>query len=228
MPSGRTHETIAVIASPPLAAATGGLLVQLGHPPLEALFGASLLTATHLAATRWLSPDLDLGSARGAEQWGVLAPIWLPYERAIPHRHWLSHSGASALLRLAYLYIALNCVLVLIGLLIFAQAALIGLLIGETPSGREVVLWLLANYVVVSSAGARLALEYPAFALALAGGAVASDVVHTATDHLDTWRKRRRIRALRVVPMVERMLRRHRSARRRPARRKSPSSGNRR
>jgi uncharacterized metal-binding protein len=226
MPSGRTHEQIALATSPALAAGVGALLHAAGRPPLEALMGAALLTASHLACTRWLSPDLDLGGSDSRGRWGMLAPIWRPYERAIPHRHWLSHSGLSALLRLLYLYLALNAVLVLVGLVMLAQAALIAMLVGGTPGGRALALWLLAQYLAVTGAGIELVPAYPVQAGALLGGAVTSDVVHTIADKLDTARKRRRLRlrfgvprrALALVPF-RRARRRSRRAVFRPLRR---------
>ncbi|TGG85888.1 MAG: hypothetical protein ERJ67_04215 [Aphanocapsa feldmannii 277cV] len=51
----------------------------------------------------WLSPDLDLVS-RPLRRWGLLAPLWWPYRRCIPHRSPLSHGPLIGMtLRLLYL-----------------------------------------------------------------------------------------------------------------------------
>jgi uncharacterized metal-binding protein len=190
MPSGATHDRIAVVASPLLAAGATGVGLWLGQAPLAALMGGALLTASHLACSQWLSPDLDLGSSEIDERWGMLAPIWRPYERAIPHRHWLSHSGLSALLRLAYLFVALNVILLGVGLIVLLQGAAIGLFIADLPGSRMVWAWLWAQYLAVSTAGLALVLAQPAAALAIMAGALAADLLHTVADLIDTRRKR--------------------------------------
>jgi uncharacterized metal-binding protein len=192
MPSGVTHDRIAVAASPLLAGAATITQHWAGRPPLEAAMGGLLLTASHLACSHWLSPDLDLGSATIDERWGVLRPIWWPYERLIPHRHWLSHSGVSALLRLAYLFLALNAVLVVVALVILAEGALVSLLIANTPGSAMVWAFLVEQYLRMSTAGIALALEHPAEAVAIALGALAADLLHTGADRIDTARKIRR------------------------------------
>lgn len=201
MPSGETHDRIAVLLSPLLAA--GGALTAsaLGRPPLAALLDGLLLTASHLACSHWLSPDLDLGSSLIDKRWGVLAPIWRPYERLIPHRHWLSHSGLSAFLRLAYLFVALNLLLLGLSLVILLQGFLIGLFIAGTPAAAELWAWLREQYLGVSTAGLAVLRDRPAEALAVVAGAFLSDFIHTVSDKIDTARKRRRI----VIPALPRM-----------------------
>lgn len=191
MPSGSTHDRIAVAASPLLAGAGIAAGHWLGRPPLEAILGGMLLVASHLACSHWLSPDLDLGSAPIDERWGVLRPIWRPYERLIPHRHWLSHSGLSALLRLVYLFVALNVVLLLLGLLMLLEGALIGWLVASSVGSRALWAWLWERYLAVSTAGLALVRAYPAETLAVAAGALAADLLHTLADRADTARKRR-------------------------------------
>lgn len=233
MPSGAIHDRIAVVASPLLAIGATAAQLALGRAPLEALLGGMLLTASHLACSNWLSPDLDLGSATIDERWGVLFPIWWPYERLIPHRHWLSHSGVSALLRLLYLFVALNVVLLLVGALILLQGAVIGLFVANLPGSASVWAWLLARYIAVVSAGLELVRVYPVETLALAGGALIADLLHTGADLIDTQRKRRRLR-MPALPLLYARHRRQRlrmptlpllgPPRRRPARRTRPGA----
>lgn len=201
MPSGETHDRIAVAVSPLLLVGGAAAARALGQPPLGALLDGLLLTASHLACSHWLSPDLDLGSSLIDKRWGLLAPIWRPYERLIPHRHWLSHSGFSAFLRLAYLFVALNVVLLGLGLLVLLIGFLIGLFIAGTPEAAVLWGWLREQYLAVSTAGLALLRARPAEALAVVAGAFFSDFIHSVSDKIDTARKRRRI----VVPELPRM-----------------------
>jgi uncharacterized metal-binding protein len=201
MPSGETHDRIAVAVSPLLLIGGAVCARELGQPPMAALLDGLLLTASHLACSHWLSPDLDLGSSPIDKRWGVLAPIWRPYERLIPHRHWLSHSGLSAFLRLAYLFVALNIVLLGLGLLVLLQGFLIGLFIADSPESAVLWRWLREQYVAVSTAGLALLRDRPAETLAVVAGAFFSDFIHTVSDRVDTARKRRRL----VLPELPRL-----------------------
>ena len=193
MPSGATHDKIAVAVSPLAAGITSATLAWGLHaPPLSALFGGLILTASHLACSNWLSPDLDLGSSEIDERWGRLRFIWRPYDRAVPHRHWMSHSGFSVLGRLLYLYLALNLILLGVGVVMLLQALLIGLFVSGTPTGQAVASWLVNQYLVLSSGGVRLVLSYPQVALLVIIGAVLSDALHSISDVISTALKRRR------------------------------------
>lgn len=218
MPDGVTHDKIAVAASPLL---TGGAVIAqhwAGRPPLEALLGGLLLTASHLACSHWLSPDLDLGSAPIDERWGLLRPIWRPYEALIPHRHWLSHSGLSAILRLVYLFVALNLVLALLAGVILLQGLLIGLFIPGTAGSAALLGWLWGQYVAISTAGLALVAAHPVETGAVLLGALAADLLHTGADKADTAAKRRRRLRRRglpaFLPLIGLRRRRRRVARR--------------
>ena len=91
MPGHKTHDTIGVASVIPTSIAT--IYLGYGIPTVVALgLGVTL-------ATYFLSPDLDLNS-RIYRRWGLLRWIWIPYQRVIHHRSWLSHSGPiSATLR---------------------------------------------------------------------------------------------------------------------------------
>jgi uncharacterized metal-binding protein len=191
VPSGQTHDRIAVAAAPLLAGAGVAAGHWLGRPPLDAILGGLIFTASHLACSQWLSPDLDLGSAAIDERWGWLRPIWRPYERLVPHRHWLSHSGFSAFLRLCYLFLALNAVLLLVGLVMLLDGFLIGLFVADTADSRALWAWLLERYLAVSTAGLALLRAHPAEAAAVAAGALAADLIHTVADRATTAHKRR-------------------------------------
>jgi len=102
MPNHETHDRIAFVAAPMVAAGAGVVALSLSVPPDIAAGTATIITASHLACSWWLSPDLDTDSAI-AGRWGPAGIIWWPYQKLVPHRSWISHSGVSALLRLAYL-----------------------------------------------------------------------------------------------------------------------------
>jgi uncharacterized metal-binding protein len=161
MPGFRTHDLIGTCAAPVLAAGAYAVTHNAGY--------AAVAVGAHLFGTRWLSPDLDLESSEIAYRWGVLRWLWYPYGRIIPHRSIFSHSGLSALLRVLYLVVAVELVLL-------AGAAL-GLWGWRSVNGH-ILQWLAANQ--------------PGVAWALIG-LVASDVVHTVSDHVSTsikvWRR---------------------------------------
>ena len=99
MPGHKTHDTIGVISVVPVAITAFYLQRNVQE--------IVVLATGIIAATYFLSPDLDLNS-RIYRRWGLLRWIWFPYQKLIPHRSWLSHSGPiSATLRLAYLYLFL-------------------------------------------------------------------------------------------------------------------------
>lgn len=212
MPSGRTHDLIGVVASPILLATTTVALgLGLKQPALGALMGGLVLTSSHLACTNWLSPDLDLGSSEIAGRWGRLRFIWGPYDRMVPHRHWLSHSGFSAILRLLYLFAALNIMSFSIALVMLVMTFVIGLFVSGTASGREVIVWLFDQYLALGTAGFKLVETYPVETGLFLLGAFISDLLHTVADLISTWVKRRRYRRLvAMLPPIVRS-RRHRA-----------------
>lgn len=89
------HDTTTILVSLP---ALLGML-YLGKP----LEDAVALFLGLLFGGMMLSPDLDIQS-RIYERWGIFKYYWLPYQKLIPHRSPLSHSGVSSLIRLMYLF----------------------------------------------------------------------------------------------------------------------------
>jgi uncharacterized metal-binding protein len=165
MPNAPTHDKIAVISGMALVPVGMGALIAMGETPEQAVAGTAILIGSHLACSFWLSPDLDLDSAID-DRWGPLRGIWLPYQKLVPHRHWFSHSGVSALLRL--LYLALIASLILMGVSVFIPGAF-----------EAVGNWFVALFY-----------EHPRVMILIALGAVVSDIVHTGSDHISTGRKR--------------------------------------
>jgi uncharacterized metal-binding protein len=105
MPDARTHDLITVATG----AALGPLVYAYLTGPIQfdhatAMSGTLWLVSAHLVSGVLFSPDLDIDSAID-DRWGILYWIWRPYARALPHRHFWSHSLIFApLLRLAYFY----------------------------------------------------------------------------------------------------------------------------
>lgn len=96
MPNHKTHDKVGVIGSIPISIAAYYL-----H--FTNVTGSIALGIGIVASTLFLSPDLDLYS-RVYLRWGLLRWIWLPYQKLIHHRSWISHSGPiSATIKLIYL-----------------------------------------------------------------------------------------------------------------------------
>jgi uncharacterized metal-binding protein len=99
MASGKNHDRSIYFATPIVGILSGYYLT-----PMLGLISAS----SHLLGGLYLSPDLDLKSLPW-KRWGFLRIIWLPYQKFIPHRHWLSHAPVvGSIGRLVYLGVLLS------------------------------------------------------------------------------------------------------------------------
>ena len=139
-----------------------------GHvPALAPTQTALLVIGAHLFSGLLLSNDLDVYS-RIYRRWGPLRFLWYPYQKLVAHRSWLSHNPlAGPLLRLLYLYIIIE--LILLGahrlvLAIGSSTAIIDAGLGWTS---QVWAWLWA---------------YPQISLPLAVGLVLGSAVHSLVD----------------------------------------------
>ena len=83
MPSGSTHLKFE-IATLPIWTFGGAIL----GVPWEELV---IFTLSYVAASLFLSPDLDLERSDTARRWGALRILWIPYSKVFKHRG-LSHS----------------------------------------------------------------------------------------------------------------------------------------
>jgi len=190
MPNAQRHDELAIISAIVMTPISGATWLLLDASPQQAAINTAILVGSHLACSHWLSPDLDIDSSID-NRWGIFGFLWKPYEKAIPHRHWLSHSGFSVLLRLGYLLLIIALVLLLV------ELVLAGTLL-------SVYAWL-ERFVRTHP------LEIGLFLL----GAFISDALHTITDHISTTRKRwtrnmpRPLRAL-LNPRYRRRRRRRR------------------
>ena len=67
--------------------------------------------AAYLFSGFWLSDDLDTHSL-AYKRWGWLRWLWWPYQKAVPHRSWISHGiGFGPIFRVAYFLVMLWAVL---------------------------------------------------------------------------------------------------------------------
>lgn len=173
MPDAATHDRIAVITAPIIAIPAYVTLRALGDTTEAALYGTALLVGTHLVGSYMLSPDLDLDT-KIDDRWGPFRFLWLPYMKLVPHRHWFSHSGISGIFRLLYLYAAISLVLIVI-------TALLQLASLSTVNYYQ----LFSNWLWEAGR------THTRLAIIIVVGIVISDVVHVATDRIDTWRKRK-------------------------------------
>ena len=95
MPSGRTHDQITMWSLPFVAALTFG---QTQSSNLTLLVSGSFLFGGLM-----FGPDLDIYSCQ-YQRWGWFKPIWLPYQKSLRHRSFLSHGPLiGTALRILYL-----------------------------------------------------------------------------------------------------------------------------
>lgn len=105
MPSGRTHDALTLVAASFATPICIGLTFE-NQPGRAALFLGSFLVSGLL-----FSDDLDTHSIEH-ERWGWLRFLWLPYQKLIPHRSWLSHGLiVGPALRILYFAAALSLTL---------------------------------------------------------------------------------------------------------------------
>lgn len=113
MPCGRTHDRITLWSLPPLV----GLVFSLTHHAEITL----LVSGGFLFSGLMFGPDLDIYS-RQFQRWGILRWIWLPYQKCLRHRSFLSHGLViGTVIRVIYL----GVFSLLMGMLCVAIAQLI-------------------------------------------------------------------------------------------------------
>jgi uncharacterized metal-binding protein len=105
VPGYRAHDVLTVAAAAALVPAYYALA------PRPDGVSAAILAGSCLLSGLLFSPDLDTAS-HPRRRWGAVSPLWWLYERAVPHRSWISHSAvAGPLLRLAYFLLVSYAVL---------------------------------------------------------------------------------------------------------------------
>ncbi len=95
MPSGRIHDSITLWSLP--------LVAGLTFNQTQSSSLTLMLAGGYLFSGLMFGPDLDIYS-RQYRRWGVLRWIWLPYQRSMRHRSFLSHGPiVGTVVRLFYL-----------------------------------------------------------------------------------------------------------------------------
>jgi uncharacterized metal-binding protein len=134
MPSGHTHDRITIWSIPAVASATL-ILTRSSNVTL-------LVAGGFMFAGLMFGPDLDIYS-RQFQRWGFLRWIWLPYQKSLRHRSFLSHGLIiGTTLRVVYLTTFLGFVGILV-LVIFAKLGNVALNWGEVwgTAGRTISIY---------------------------------------------------------------------------------------
>jgi uncharacterized metal-binding protein len=122
MPSGQTHDRITIWSVPVVAGIT---LISTRSSNVTLLVAGGFMFGGLM-----FGPDLDIYS-RQFQRWGFLRWIWLPYQKSLRHRSFLSHGPIiGTTLRVVYLTTFLAVVGILV-LVIFAKLGNVTLNWGE-------------------------------------------------------------------------------------------------
>ena len=156
MPSGRTHDRITLWILPVVAVLTFGQ-TQSGILTL-------LVSGGFLFGGLMFGPDLDIYS-RQFQRWGFLRWIWIPYQKSLRHRSFLSH-GPIIGTALRSLYLTL-WIIILGGLVI-----LIADLFGVETTG-----WKTSTKLALASVS-----QYKAEGIALLLGLELGAMSHSLSD----------------------------------------------
>lgn len=168
MPDGRMHDAITLVTASFMAPICYGLTME-GEPGRATLFLGSYLVSGLL-----FSDDLDIDSIE-YKRWRLFRFLWLPYQKLVPHRSWLSHGLiVGPLLRI--LYFAGVCTLVL-WLALTALSRIISLDAGGLVGA-------------LLSAIARSIIAHPEWWGVAFVGFVLGSVTHIISDWLWTWWRR--------------------------------------
>jgi uncharacterized metal-binding protein len=177
MPSGRTHDFITIVSG----AIAAPMVLESNLPDINPT-NAIVLLGSYLLSGLLFSPDLDLKSAP-YKRWRALRFMWIPYQRLVPHRSWISHSFLlGPVLRVIYFAVVLS-------LLAFLVLVGVNALVAIDPTNTmlsaatQIRAWLEAHPVVIGYAVAGFIL----------GGAA-----HSLADIVWSWIKRKTGRAFRT------------------------------
>lgn len=168
MPDGRTHDEITLVTASFITPISAGLIFD-GQPGRAALLVASFLVSGLL-----FSDDLDTHSIE-YKRWRLLRFLWLPYQKLLPHRSWLSHGLIiGPALRIAYF----AAVLTLFAWL--ALAALARMLPLDASGLMGEALAAIGRWIV----------DHPHAVVTAFGGFAAGGAVHSLSDSIWTWWRR--------------------------------------
>ncbi len=161
MPSGKAHDRITLVTAALSLPVWYIASPALNVPAYVAGVGAYLFSGF------FLSGDLDT-RCNALKRWGPMRSLWLPYQRLVPHRSWVSHGIAvGPLVRVAYF-----------ALVIWALARSVLWLISQwlVPLDRNTLL----ENVAVWLAG--LVYHHSLYTEWALGGLILGGVAHTLAD----------------------------------------------
>lgn len=104
MPNHTTHDIIGVITAVPLTVGMYTIAWILTEDVKQTTNAATVLAASHIFSTFFLSPDMDINS-RIYNRWSIFRIVWWPYKQIVPHRSKISHSALGGMARMIYLLI---------------------------------------------------------------------------------------------------------------------------
>ncbi|MEH2358701.1 metal-binding protein [Nostoc sp.] len=114
MPSGRTHDRITMYALP--------FVVGVTFWQTRSSNATLLVAGGFLFGGLMFGPDLDIYSVQ-FQRWGFLRWIWLPYQKSLRHRSFLSHGPIiGTILRVLYL----GCLLAILAIFVLTIAEKLG------------------------------------------------------------------------------------------------------
>lgn len=159
MPSGKTHDKIAIISIIPVFVA--GIFIFKFN-----FFGSLLLTLSMLFSQLMFGPDLDSKSSH-YKRWGIIKWIWIPYRKIIKHRSSFSHGLIRGpVLRCIYLMSIISLFLIIAGYYIYINF--------DINLMSELLYLLKMAYIFFSSVKLHLT--------AIAAGIFIGAAIHTLTD----------------------------------------------
>jgi uncharacterized metal-binding protein len=170
MPNARTHDLITVVTA---AAATPVVLTS-ALPEIGPIT-TIVLVGSYLASGLVFSPDLDLHS-RPYRRWGPLRFIWLPYQKIIPHRSWISHSFVFGPLIRVFYFAFMAILLYLAGMALINLFTPVDATHTLLNMSRTITAWVQTHPAIITYALTGL----------LLGGAS-----HTLADIVYSWVKRK-------------------------------------
>jgi len=122
MPSGQTHDRITIWSVPVVASST---LIITRNSSITLLVAGGFMFGGLM-----FGPDLDIYS-RQFQRWGFLRYIWLPYQKSLRHRSFLSHGPIiGTTLRVVYLMTIVGLLTILL-LLLWAKLGNVALNWGQ-------------------------------------------------------------------------------------------------
>ena len=169
VPSGKTHDKITVVT------AIAAVPVWWWESATKDWAGLAVGLTAYFFSGFWLSDDLDTHSI-AYKRWGALRWLWLPYQKLVPHRSWVSHGiGFGPIFRVAYFLVMLWATM---------RSVLWGLLQVHIPVSRDAVLgsfWGLTTDWTTA---------HPSWAMCALIGLVLGGVTHSVADAIVSWAKR--------------------------------------